>query len=182
MDGLRIIDAWADSGATAHTASTLLGGGPHTVVMDYYENGGDAVAKLAYRQTAEAPDPPDWTAEYFTGMDPAGAPALVRQDGTIGFDWGDGSPDPAIPADGFSARWTRTAAWTAGTYRFAATGDDGIRVLLDGVTVVDGWSDHGPTTFTADIDVAAGEHTVVVEYYEAGGGATARFSSQRETR
>jgi glucose/arabinose dehydrogenase len=310
VDGVRLIDEWNDSGAAEHTTTLLLDGGPHTVTMEYYEHFGDAVAKLSWFRTAETPDPPDWTAEYHTGMDLAGEPALVRQDATINFDWGGGPPAPGLPADGFSARWTRTdtlpagiyrfsgqsddgirvwldgvpivdkwvnqndtfstdrllvsgvhqirveyfengggavakfgyerisaagpidawtgeyfanrtltgppavtrqddavsfdwgagppapglpadgfsarwtrtADWTAGTYRFAATGDDGIRVLLDGVTAVDGWSDHGPTTFTADVEVAAGEHTVVVEYYEAGGGAVARFISERESR
>ncbi|GAA4942888.1 hypothetical protein [Actinoplanes utahensis] len=54
--------------------------------------------------------------------------------------------------------------------------------LLGGVPVADGRSDHGPTTFTADIEVAAGEHTVVVEYCQAGGGAVARFTTERESR
>ena len=46
------------------------------------------------------------------------------------------------------------------------TGDDGIRVLVDGVPVIDGWFYQPPTTYTADIPLSEGQHTVVVEYFE----------------
>ena len=183
VDGRRLIDAWQDAGARTHTVSTLLGGGPHTVTVEYFEDHGDAVARLALRRTADAADPPDWTAEFWNTPEAGESPAfpgrppdLTRLDPMISNDWGDGSPDPAVTADKFMARWTRTVTLPAGTYRFAATGDDGIRVRLDGATVVDGWSDHGPTTFTSEVEIGAGVHTVVVEYYESGGGAVARFT------
>jgi hypothetical protein len=81
-----------------------------------------------------------------------------------------------VPSDFFSARWTRTSTFEAGRYRFTATGDDGIRVKLDGVVVLDGWGDHAATTYTADVDITTGAHTVVVEYYDRTGGSLARFS------
>jgi hypothetical protein len=40
-------------------------------------------------------------------------------------------------------------------------------VLVDGAVKIDGWVDQGPTTYTADVTLAAGQHTIVVEYYEA---------------
>jgi hypothetical protein len=181
LDGVPIVDKWVNQNDTFST-DRLLVSGAHQIRVEYFENGGGAVAKFGYQRISATGPIDTWTGEYFANRTLTGPPAATRQDDAVSFDWGGGSPDPAVPADGFSARWTRTAEWTAGTYRFAATGDDGIRVLLDGVTVVDGWSDHGPTTFTADIEVAAGEHTVVVEYYEAGGGAVARFISERESR
>jgi hypothetical protein len=51
--------------------------------------------------------------------------------------------------------------------------------MLDGAVVLDGWSDHGPTTYTADVPVDAGQHTVIIEYYERNGGALARFSQTK---
>ena len=59
------------------------------------------------------------------------------------------------------------------------TGDDGIRVRVDGDVVVNGWFYQAPTTYTADVPLTAGEHTVVVEYFEHTGGATAVFSEAR---
>ncbi|MFI5932262.1 PQQ-dependent sugar dehydrogenase [Actinoplanes sp. NPDC051494] len=177
VDGAPVVDRWIDQNATFGTDRMLLSG-IHEIRVEYYENGGGALARFDYRRVGDYQPANLWTASYFTGTALAGTPVVTRQDDTVDIDWGSGSPDPLLPADGFSARWTRTADHAAGTYRFAATGDDGIRVLLDGVTVVDGWSDHGPTTFTADVVLGAGEHTVTVEYYDSGGGALARF---RET-
>ncbi|UUZ60427.1 hypothetical protein [Nocardioides sp. B-3] len=59
------------------------------------------------------------------------------------------------------------------------TGDDGIRVLVDGTPVIDGWRYRAPTTYSADVALSEGEHTVVVEYFEWSGGAVARFSEAR---
>jgi hypothetical protein len=44
-----------------------------------------------------------WNAEYFSNRNPSGAPTLTRQDAAINFTWGNGSPDPSLPADSFSA-------------------------------------------------------------------------------
>jgi hypothetical protein len=101
---------------------------------------------------------------------------LTRSDNAIDFDWGQSSPDFTVPSDLFSARWTRTKNYEAGTYRFSVTGDDGIRVLVDGVLVVDGWFYQPPTTYTADVALSEGQHTVVVEYFEYYGGAVAKYS------
>ena len=45
----------------------------------------------------------------------------------------------------------------------------------DGVLVVDGWFYQAPTTYSADVPLTAGLHTVVVEYFEFSGGAVASF-------
>ena len=39
--------------------------------------------------------------------DLVGSSVLVRDVHAIDFDWGSGSPDPALPADDFAVRWTR---------------------------------------------------------------------------
>lgn len=59
------------------------------------------------------------------------------------------------------------------------TGDDGIRVLVDGTEVVNGWFYQAPTTYAADVALSGGQHTVIVEYFEHTGGAIARFSESR---
>jgi hypothetical protein len=37
---------------------------------------------------------------------------VTRSDDAIDFDWGEGSPNFAIPVNLFSARWTRTKNFT----------------------------------------------------------------------
>jgi hypothetical protein len=106
-------------------------------------------------------------------MDLSGPPVLVSCEGAPFFyDWGEGSPGPEILPDQFSVRWTgQFFLW--GTYTFQSTSDDGVRVFVDGETLLDAWWDQGVTTYRANHWLWPGEHTVVMEYYENGGGAVA---------
>lgn len=181
IDGQKVLDKWFPQGATTYSIAHQLTQGAHDVVLEYFEAGGDAVAKLAYERTSDPPPPPPpppepFAAEYFDNSSLSGQPVLTRTDDEINFDWGEGAPAPGVPANLFSARWTRTKSYAAGTYRFTVTGDDGIRVLVDGTQVVNGWFYQGPTTYTADVSLSEGEHTVVVEYFEHTVGAVAKFS------
>jgi hypothetical protein len=149
--------------------------------LEYFEASGNAVAKFAYERTTEPPPPPPppserFAAEYFDNSSLTGSGVLTRTDDAIDFNWGEASPGSAIPVNLFSARWTRTKSYAGGTYRFSVTGDDGIRVLVDGMQVIDGWVYQAPTIYTADVPLSDGQHTVVVEYFEHTGGAVARFS------
>ena len=84
----------------------------------------------------------------------------------INHDWGTGSPAPGVNVDGFSASWDGSFTFAAGTYTFSATGDDGIRVFVDGTKVIDGWKDQSATTYTSPVTLTAGSHAVRVEYYD----------------
>jgi glucose/arabinose dehydrogenase len=184
VDGHKVLDKWFPQSRTTHTVNRHLSQGAHEIVLEYFEAGGDAVAKLDYEPTSEpAPPPPPpadpFAAQYFGNRELSGAPVLTRNDAAIDFDWGGGTPGDGVPADNFSARWTRTKAYEEGTYRFSVTGDDGIRVLVDGTQVIDGWFYQAPTTYTADVPLSGGQHTVVVEYFEHTGGAVARFSESK---
>jgi glucose/arabinose dehydrogenase len=184
VDGQKVLDKWIPQNRTTYTVTRQLSAGPHQIVLEYFEAVGDAVAKLSYEPTSEPPPPPPppaepFAAEYFDNSVLSGDPVLTRTDDAIDFDWGEGAPDSAIPSDRFSARWTRTKAYTAGTYRFSVTGDDGIRVLVDGTQVVNGWFYQPPTTYAADVELSEGQHTVAVEYFEHTGGAVARFSESK---
>lgn len=121
----------------------------------------------------------DWRGEYFNNRDLQGPPVLVRNDVTISFDWGLGSPDPSLPADNFSARWSRSATFSAGTYRFYLRADDGVRLWVDGALLIDRWKEQSPTTYAANIYLAEGSHSLQLEYNELAGGATAILSWNR---
>jgi hypothetical protein len=143
---------------------------------------GSTQATPAYAQddiVRPAVSDPTWQGAYWNNRDLSGEPALVRSDANIDFDWGGGSPDPAVRADNFSARWTRYLYLEAGTYRFTATSDDGVRVFVNDRQIIDGWSDHPPRTFSADLPLATGHHLVRVEYYENADRALVRFNWER---
>ncbi len=112
-----------------------------------------------------------WRGEYYGNRFLSGSPTLVRDDAAVNFTWGYAAPATGLPADAFSARWTRTVAFPAGTYRFHAASDDGVRVWLDGVQIIDQWRDAAGVTYTADWAMTAGNHVLRVEYYENTGTA-----------
>ena len=113
------------------------------------------------------------TGNYFNNITLSGTPALTRVE-AINFSWGSGSPGTGINADNFSVRWTGTIAPTStGNHRFRSYSDDGVRVWVNGVQVINNWTDHAPTNNTSgNVNLTAGQrYTVTVEYYERGGGA-----------
>jgi hypothetical protein len=113
----------------------------------------------------------DWQGEYFRNPTLSGDPALVRNDVDIAFNWGEGSPAADIPADRFSARWTRRIRFDAGTYRFVAAADDGVRLWIDDQLFIDQWHDGALTSYSVDVDLVKGRHWIRLEYYENLGGA-----------
>ena len=113
---------------------------------------------------------------YFSGMNFESF-VLSRTDPQIDFSWGDAGPDPLVGTDNFSARWTGEveAAFTE-TYTFYTSSDDGIRLWVGGKQLVNNWTDHGTTENSGKIDLVAGQtYSVVMEFYENGGGAVARL-------
>lgn len=145
------------------------------------------VSAVPLVQAPPAPAPPaptpvvisDWRGEYFANPNLSGAPVLVRNDTQLNFDWGNGSPGPDLPADNFSARWTRSLYFPAGTYRFYAQVDDGVRLWVNDHLLIDQWRDSPPTTYTADIILPDSAHHLRMEYYERTGAAMAQLSWQR---
>ncbi len=73
-----------------------------------------------------------FTGRYYDNTTFSGAPVVTRQDANVNFAWGEGSPDPALPVNGFSVRWTKTQQFGAGRYRITAVADDGLRLFIDG--------------------------------------------------
>ena len=114
-----------------------------------------------------------WRGEYFTNRDLQGAPALVRDDPTINFQWSGGPPAPNLPGTNFSVRWTRTVAFPPGDTTFYAQIDDGVRLWLDNVLIIDRWQESAMQTYSYTQSVSAGNHTIRVEYFQASGNSAA---------
>lgn len=112
-----------------------------------------------------------WLGSYYNNADLSGSPLFTRNDPTINFSWGDGSPGNGIPNDFFSASWVRSEYFPAGNYRFFATVDDGIRIYVDNQLVLDAWHVQPATTYFGDFYVSAGYHTLRIEYFEETGNA-----------
>jgi hypothetical protein len=172
IDGVLLIDAWYDHSLHELTAEQVLRAGTHRIKLEYYEHLFKAQIRLAWTRVADR-SYADWKGEYWDNPDLAGAPILVRNDRDIEFDWWQGSPDPSIPSDWFSARWTREVTFQPGLYRFYAFADDGIRALVGEAVVFDEWHSSRDEVYRTEMAVA-GRQTVTVEFYEAEGDARLR--------
>ncbi len=172
VDGQKVVDAWREQEATSVSGDVYLLAGEHEVKIEYFEGRGRAVVRVEWEHLAAPAQPSPtpaythWKGEYFANRYLAGLPTLVRNDADVRFNWGLGSPAGGIPSDEFSARWTRTLTFAAGTYRFYARSDDGVRLWVDNRLLIDRWHDQAATTHYGDIALSAGAHSIRLEYYE----------------
>lgn len=115
-------------------------------------------------------------AQYYEGLDLTNL-RQTRVDATVNFSWGDSAPDPALPIDGFSVRWSgQILAPSSETYTFYTHSDDGVRLWINGQLMIDNWTNHAPTENSGMIPLIAGQsYDIRMEYYEAGGGATSQL-------
>ncbi|HEY4722555.1 MAG TPA: PA14 domain-containing protein, partial [Anaerolineae bacterium] len=117
----------------------------------------------------------NWRGEYYANTTLTGAPIFMRNDAEVSFNWGRQSPITGWSADNFSVRWTRSLLFAARVYRFSLVADDGVRLLIDGVPIIEEWHTAAPIAYTRDVNLAAGWHSIRVEYYEATGDAFIQF-------
>lgn len=115
-----------------------------------------------------------WTGSYFNSTDFSGNPVFTRIDQQINFNYGTGSPVPGfVNTDNFSIRWTNLEDFVAGTYRFTAIAETGVRVYIDNVVIIDRLTGTGGIqNATADVQVPAGTRDLKVEYVALTGNAT----------
>ncbi len=114
--------------------------------------------------------------DYFDAPD-FGAYTFSRIDPVIRFWWDQGSPDPRIVPNEFSVRWTgQVEAVYSEEYTFHTITDDGVRLWVDNVLLIDHWDDQGPTEHRGTALLQAGErYDIRLEYYENRGGAVAQL-------
>jgi hypothetical protein len=101
----------------------------------------------------------------------------VRIDATVNFDWGAGAPSSTTDADSFSIRWTgQVQPRHSQTYTFHTSSDDGVRLWVNGVLLIDKWQDQSETEWTGSIALTAGQkYDLRLEYFENSGPAAAKL-------
>ncbi len=176
-----IIDAWYDHGAAEHQGNIYLAPGLYDIELNYYENGGGAVCKLSYSSPyiSKRIIPPanlyyenerysidGLYAQYFDDMGFTSR-KIKKVDAKIDYDWIFGSPDPLIQPDTFSVRWTgQVKVDNNETYSFCVTSDDGFKLWVDNVLVINNWFDKWAYESTGNIYLTQGWHDIQIEYYE----------------
>lgn len=104
--------------------------------------------------------------EYYSGRN-FNRKIFSRTDPQIKFNWDNRSPGPGMPVTEYSIRWTgRLTAPKSGEYQFSALVDDGIRVWVRGVKVLDAWGPHDHEQISGLVAMKEGfNYDIVVEYF-----------------
>lgn len=152
--------SWSDGGARAHTVSTPAANTTYTAT---------------YRAAASGGTGAGLSGAYFDNSNFTGT-SVTRIDPTIDFSWGSGPPAAGVAADTFSVRWAgQIEAPYSGTYTFYTQSDEGIRLWVNNVQLINHWNSRGSED-SATIALTAGQrYAIRIEYYEKRGSATARL-------
>jgi hypothetical protein len=172
-----LLVAWTALAASpvVHAAPLVapLGGGLHGIALKSAE---DATSAYAVVVAATSLDPngvamPELPADFVQRVGNVEQGTYVREE------WDKG----AFLRDNFSVRWTGTLKVDKDAeYTFYLTTDDGTRMTIDGKPLIDVWVPRPRTTSEEKVNLTAGDHQVVVEFYEGGGAAAAQLEWSAE--
>lgn len=102
-------------------------------------------------------------------------------------DFGNTGKPPGAPGGGndwldyYAARWIRPITVQAGDYTFITVTDDGVRLKYTcsapctapaGWNIINNWTYHGRTVDIASVSFQEGSYDLILEWFEANGGAT----------
>ncbi len=195
VNGVKLIDNWETQGVTEKSGTIpMVAGQLYDVTIEYYENAGDATAKLLWSGTNTPksviprsqlyPPPPAISSGigllgvYFNDVALAGAPLLKRIDSTINFSFPSASQPPVlspapvlVPEDNYSVRWSgQLEALYNETHTIYVQADDGVRLWVNGSLLIDNWQAQGFAEKSGTIQMEAGKkYDIVLEYVEKTG-------------
>jgi uncharacterized protein YraI len=172
------------------SADIRLNEGTHHIQVDYREAAGDAYVYVSWANLATNPTGPNfpqssvtsvttspvtytgpWSAQYYGNPTLSDYPTVIESVTSPSNNWGNGSPAPSILPDNFSARFTSIQQLDSGDYRVSVRADDGVRVTVDGIVVINEFHGASGSTYTANMTLNQGLHNFMIEYYEASGAA-----------
>ncbi len=132
---------------------------------------GDGIATVP----AGAPD--GLSAVYYSNIDFTGD-TRSRIDPMVNFNWGTGAPISGIASNTYSVRWSgQVEAPSSESFTFYTRTDEGVRLWVNDVLVIDKWIDQEVTEWaSAPIQLTAGErYNIKMEYFEDRGPAQAHL-------
>ncbi|HEY0109723.1 MAG TPA: PA14 domain-containing protein, partial [Fibrella sp.] len=194
----EVVNNDGSHGTQERSGTIGLKAGRHAITIPYYEGGGGQALSVSYSgpgiakqiipasaffrvSNSTAPNVSTGTGllgEYFNNKTLTAPSLLSRIDAVVDFDWGNNSPAPGMNVDNFSVRWSGfVEAPVSGNYVFTTIADDGVRLWVNGVQVINDWLDHAATTTSSSsIALVAGQkYSIRMEYYESVGGTAARL-------
>jgi hypothetical protein len=113
-----------------------------------------------------------WQIQYYANPYLVGQPAYTTTTYYVAYNWGTAAPAPNMPSVYWSARFTTSAYFNGGIYRFTVTADDGFTLRVNNVIIFSNIEAAAPgSTFAFDVPVNAGSNSVQVDYRQVSGGS-----------
>lgn len=200
IDGKPVVGNGGLHGAQEASGTVNLKPGDHDILIEYFDATFDALMKASWSSPElnreiipanvlwhKAPGKDElqvglW-GEYFDFSNgfpqpPANRKAdFKRVSRTLDFEPTEGEFGNTTLSDNFFARWSGTLRVPkAGKYTFYTSSDDGSRLLINGKPVVNNGGPHEMQEASGEIELTAGEHPIVVEYYDMGAHAGLKVS------
>ncbi|WP_436496882.1 PA14 domain-containing protein [Actinokineospora sp. HUAS TT18] len=155
----RPVDSYGPAPASCFTGQVPTAACASTVPKSHtnYDEGINSLSVAYYDNRHMLGAPKAYTTSVSAGAN------MVR-------DWGNGAPDPAIPADNWSARFTGEIEFpNAGTYTLSLWADDGVRMWVGEQMLINDWIETATKQRTATyVSPSAGHRAKVrIEYFDA---------------
>ena len=182
-------DVYLWTGATAPTSPTAnvaitsysVSGLTASTLYNWYvvpkNVGGDAagcaVSSKTSFTTAAVPGAGNGTGlqgDYFNNTTVTNPIVITRVDPTINYTWpASTAPAAGVLGDYFSVRWTGFVQPVySETYTFYTQTDDGVRLWVNGVQLINDFNNHATTENSGTITLVAGQkYDIRIEYYDA---------------
>lgn len=148
--------------------------------------GGPIGMSFSYNSQSEGTSNRGLTGSYYDARDALGnvptasggysfagkTPVMVRTDAAVSFNWQLGSPGPALADEHFMAQWEGfiRVPHASSQWRFGVRRDDGVRLRVNGATVIDSWAPGtaGPQVeWSGNQNLTSAEVPFQLDYYEA---------------
>lgn len=86
--------------------------------------------------------------------------------------------DPSSNDEGYILRFVATlSVQNTGSFTFNSDSDDGSRIYIDNMLILEDWIDQGPGSIaSASVNLSAGNHSIEFWYYENSGGDFMNFT------
>ena len=127
--------------------------------------------------TFEEKDKSGLSGEYYNNISLSGEAVVKRVDESMQFGWTLFSPDPKLAFDCYSIRWKgKLTAPATGSYKIGIEGNDGYRLYINDMLMIDNWKKVSFGTKTIDYNFEKGKsYTIRIEYFESSGTARLRL-------
>jgi predicted 3-demethylubiquinone-9 3-methyltransferase (glyoxalase superfamily) len=155
---------------------TTAGGTTHLYEVRAVDKSGNASAGTS---DVSVTGNPAFLRQFFANTSFSGAPKRTDIDAAVSENWGTNSPGATgVAKDNFGVRWQVTRDFgSGGPFAFTASGQDGIRVYLDGARKIDLWKNgSGTVSRTVNLTVPRGTHTLRIDYVNWTGTAAVKFA------